>query len=89
MSRLLCFGFGFCAQILAQRLRENGWSITGTSRTAEGCAAIAARGLASLRFEASAPIDPSVLAGHDHLLLSIPPDENGDPVLRWHAEQIL
>jgi nucleoside-diphosphate-sugar epimerase len=89
MSRLLCFGFGFCAQTLSERLAKNGWSTTGTSRTAEGCAAIVARSCAALRFDSSAPVDSSIIAGHDHILLSIPPDENGDPVLRWHAEHIL
>jgi nucleoside-diphosphate-sugar epimerase len=89
MSRLLCFGFGFCARTLAERVSKSGWLITGTSRTAEGCAEIAARGFAAVRFDALAPIDPSIIAGHDHILLSIPPDENGDPVLRWHVEHIL
>jgi dTDP-D-glucose 4,6-dehydratase len=89
MKRLLCFGFGFCAEALAERLGKNAWLITGTSRTAEGCAAIAARGFAAIRFDALAPIDPSIIAGHDHILLSIPPDKNGDPVLRWHVEHIL
>jgi len=88
MSRLLCFGFGFCAQTFAQGLRKNGWLITGTSRTAEGCAAIAARGYDAIRFDSSAPIDPSIIAAHDHILLSIPPDDSGDPVLRWHVEHI-
>jgi nucleoside-diphosphate-sugar epimerase len=89
MSRLLCFGFGFCARTLAERVSKSGWLITGTSRTAEGCAEIVARGFAAVRFDALAPIDPSIIAGHDHILLSIPPDENGDPVLRWHVEHIL
>ena len=89
MSRLLCFGFGFCAETLAEKLGKDGWFITGTSRTAEGCAAMAASGFAAVRFDASASIDPSIIAGHDHILLSIPPDEKGDPVLRWHVEHIL
>ena len=89
MNRLLCFGFGFCAETLAERLGKDRWFITGTSRTAEGCAAMAASGFAAVRFDGSAPIDPSIIAGHDHILLSIPPDEKGDPVLRWHLEHIL
>jgi nucleoside-diphosphate-sugar epimerase len=89
MNRLLCFGFGFCAETLSERLGKKGWFITGTSRTAEGCAAIAARDYKATGFDGSAPIDPAVIAGHDHILLSIPPDENGDPVLRWHIEHIL
>jgi nucleoside-diphosphate-sugar epimerase len=89
MNRLLCFGFGFCAQTLAERLNKKGWFVTGTSRTGEGCAAIAARGCTAVRFDASGPLDPAVLAGHDYILLSIPPDETGDPVLKWHAGRIL
>ena len=89
MNRLLCFGFGFCAATLAERLGKDRWFITGTSRSAEGCAAMADRGFAAVRFDASGPIDPSIIAGHDHILLSIPPDKNGDPVLRWHAKHIV
>jgi nucleoside-diphosphate-sugar epimerase len=89
MNRLLCFGFGFCARTLAERLSKSTWSITGTSRTAAGYAGIAARGFAAARFDGLAPIDASIIAGHDHILLSIPPDENGDPVLRLHLDHIL
>ena len=44
MNHLLCFGLGFSAHVL-RALAARGWTISATSRTAEGAAAISGRGL--------------------------------------------
>jgi nucleoside-diphosphate-sugar epimerase len=78
MNHLLCFGFGFSAQALAKKLDKNLWQVIGTSRTAEGAAEIAAQGYNGVRFDDLTSIPNSIT----HIVSSVPPDENGDPVLR-------
>jgi len=55
MSHLFCFGLGYSAQRVARRLAAQGWSITGTARTTEGAAAVAAQGYDALVFDGTAP----------------------------------
>ena len=87
MSRLFCFGLGYSAQRIARRLAAEGWSITGTARTAEGAAAVAAQGYDALVFDGTAPAAgvTQALASATHVLISVPPDAHGDPVLRHHG----
>lgn len=87
MAHLLCFGLGYTGKVLAARLTAQGWPITGTSRNAEGTAAIAAMGYRAFMFdgEGSAPLPPDAFDGVTHIVVSVPPDVNGDPVLRHHA----
>jgi nucleoside-diphosphate-sugar epimerase len=84
VNHLFCFGFGFSAQALAAGLKNRGWKISATSRTVEGVAKINASSLAGFIFDANLKIPSDVT----HLLISAPPDENGDPVLRDFAEQL-
>jgi nucleoside-diphosphate-sugar epimerase len=84
---LLCFGFGYSAQRLAHAL-EPGWSITGTSRGGEAPAAPVGANVRCLRFDRDHPLDPAAFAGVTHVLLSVPPDEAGDPVFGRHHDDI-
>lgn len=77
MNHLLCFGFGFSAQHLARLLGKTQWKITGTSRTDEGVSAMAVHGIHAIRFDALSAIPMDVT----HVLSSVPPGVNGDPVL--------
>jgi hypothetical protein len=81
-----CFGLGYSAGFLARALAGEGWRIAGTSR--EGGASEA--GIALHRFTRGAPLtDPgAVLRGTSHLLISVPPDPAGDPVLAEHGGDI-
>jgi len=85
---LFCFGYGYSARALAALLRPRGWQVRGTSRSAEGCAAIERDGAAAYRFDRDRPLDDpaSALAGVTHLLSSVPPDDAGDPVLDQHGD---
>lgn len=74
--RLFCFGYSYCAQALATRLRPQGFAIAGTSRKAAGGA--------RLSFDGTAPLPPQALEGTTHLLLSIPPGPGGDSALELH-----
>jgi len=81
---LLCFGFGYCARVLAGKLSPEGWQISATSRNAEGLAEITAGGFSALPFPAPADAFSSVT----HILSSVPPDAAGDPVLRANGNDI-
>ena len=89
MSRLFCFGLGYTALRLARMLLAKGWEVAGTNRTAESCTALASEGIQAHRFASDQAIeDPAALAGTTHLLTSIPPDGEGDPVLRRHGTSL-
>ncbi len=84
MKHLLCFGFGFSARALAARLDKSQWKVSATSRSAEGLAGIEKQGFHGLPFEGTLRIAPDVT----HLLVSAPPGEDGDPVLRLFRGQL-
>lgn len=83
--RLFCFGLGLCALTLARHLKEEGFAIAGTCRTDARAAALRAEGIETFIFAGGKPLDADALAGTTHLLLSVPPDDAGDPVFRAHG----
>jgi len=90
MTRLFCFGLGYSALTLADRLLADGWTVAGTCRSEEKRARLAERGLQAHLFERGRPLDDAAaaLAGATHLLSSVPPDGDGDPVLDHHGPDI-
>ena len=72
-KQIFCFGMGFSARVLGNSLSEKGWIVSGTTRNGVGDTVI---------FDSSRPLsDPSsTLLNASHILLSIPPNEEGDPV---------
>ena len=89
-KRLFCFGYGFCASALGALLCPAGWSLAGTCRTPGGCKALADAGVDAVPFSREAPLADAArfLAGATHILLSIPPDGEGDPALNCHGADI-
>ena len=87
---LFCFGLGYTASALVQRLRIQGWSIRGTSRSEAHCAALTDQDIAAWAFDRDRPLaDPTAaLAGVSHILSSVPPDAAGDPVIDCHGADI-
>lgn len=85
MNHLLCFGLGFSARVLAQRLAAKGWTITATSRSEDGAEAIRAKGYRALEFDGANPLPEGALDSVTHVVVSAPPGADGDPVLRRHA----
>lgn len=84
MSRLFCFGLGFTAQALAHRVHAAGWDVAGTVRSPAGADTLDGRGWRGLMFDGqtvSADVRDAVQAA-THLVVSIPPQEAGDPVLQ-------
>ena len=84
LNHLLCFGFGYSARALAARLDKRAWKISATSRDSEGISEINAQGFHGFLFDSKLQIATDVT----HLLISAPPDELGDPVLRLFQEQL-
>ncbi len=81
MTHLFCFGLGYSANRLAARLALKGWTISGTSRNAAGVAALIANGYGGHIFNGDKP-SPAVtneLQRATHVLMSIPPNDDGDP----------
>ena len=83
---LLSIGHGYCAQALAGLLRPQGWRIVATTRSTEKAEALRAGGIEAVVWPGS-PLAP-VLAGASHVLSSVAPDGEGDPVLRAAGDDI-
>lgn len=90
MAKIFCFGLGYSAQTLAKDLKEQGWTVAGTCRTPGKCSHLRMNGIDAHVFDGAAALDAarSAMSGTTHLLISIPPNADGDPVLRHHAEDI-
>ena len=82
MSHLFCFGLGFSARVFAARLAARGWTVTATSRSQEGAARITALGYRAVVFDGTAPVTSSAFDGVTHVVISAPPGDDGDPVLK-------
>jgi nucleoside-diphosphate-sugar epimerase len=86
MKTLLSLGHGYSAQALAALLLPQGWRIIGTTRSAAKADKLRASGIEPLIWPGTDLTD--ALHEATHLLTSISPDEQGDPVLAAHAAQI-
>jgi nucleoside-diphosphate-sugar epimerase len=88
--RLFCFGLGYTALALARALAAEGWRIAGTTRDSGKQSRLAGEGFEIHHFERDRPLaDPAAaLAGATHVLASIAPGQEGDPVLGGHLEDL-
>jgi nucleoside-diphosphate-sugar epimerase len=85
---LFCFGLGYSALALARVLAGEGWRVSGTCRTAATAAALHQAGYPVEFFDRGRPLPAAALSGVTHVLVSIPPDVAGDPVIDRHGENI-
>jgi dTDP-4-dehydrorhamnose reductase len=85
---LFCFGLGYSALALGRHLAAESWIVSGTSRTDQKAIAMSKEGFSAHIFEREHPLPMVALAPVTHILVSIPPDADGDPVLAAHAEDI-
>lgn len=76
---LLSFGHGYSAQALARRLVPQGWTVIGTTRSADKAARLADAGITPIVWPGDG-IDRA-LEQADHLLISAAPTDVGDPFL--------
>jgi nucleoside-diphosphate-sugar epimerase len=86
MSTLICFGLGYCAEHFVGTYGDGFKHIVGTVRTAERAAVLSAHlagRLKALVFDGTfaMPELKAAVREADVVLVSVPPDEAGDPVL--------
>ncbi len=93
MKKLFCFGYGYTCEYLSHMLKNSGedWHIGGTTRDADKKALLRSRGIQAHVCDYSHPLsDPVfILENTTHLLISTPPDDEGDPAFLLHASDIL
>jgi len=86
--KLFCFGLGFSAQALADRLRAQGWQIAGTSRNPDRLAQWAAQGIEGHLFSDTVGLArPEILLEVDAIVSSIAPG-SGDRVIAAHRDML-
>jgi nucleoside-diphosphate-sugar epimerase len=91
MANLFCFGLGYSATHYVARYGARFLRVSGTVRTPEKAAALPASAVSKVFvFDGtSAPREIAAeLRSARALLISAPPDDNGDPVLRHFADAI-
>lgn len=76
--RLLIFGLGYSATRIAARAAADGALVTATTRDGRD---------GTLRFDDTAAVRPA-LAAATHILSSVPPDGDADPVLASYGETL-
>ncbi len=80
--KIFIFGAGYSGKVFARARPEADTSISGTTRSAEKFDALRDAGIEPLRFEGElTPVIAEALRHTTHLVVSIAPDEAGDPVL--------
>lgn len=88
--RLFIFGYGYSSAAFAERIRGRCSWIGATTRSADKAATMAKEGIAPFLFDGTAH-DPSLaeaLRLASHVLISIGPDADGDPVLRHYRDDL-
>jgi nucleoside-diphosphate-sugar epimerase len=95
MSTLFCFGLGYSASHYIAEYGARFDRIAGTVRSREKAAAIAAAGIGGHKVEAfvfdgsaAAPEAVAAVTDASVMLISVPPRQNGDPVLAHFADTV-
>lgn len=76
--RLLIFGLGYTAQHLADRLRKDDWRVVGTSRDGRA---------GTIRFDDADSVRREIAVA-SHVLSSVPPANEADPVLATYGADL-
>ncbi|PHS79384.1 MAG: NAD(P)-dependent oxidoreductase [Rhodospirillaceae bacterium] len=81
---LFCFGLGYSATVLAENLKQKGWQVSGTHRPGDDPQPD------TFAFDRNLPLVDfdDIFKDVTHVLISIPPDAAGCPVLDIHGEDL-
>jgi nucleoside-diphosphate-sugar epimerase len=81
---------GYAGLVLGGLLQSQGWRVVGTARNEQGCAKLESEGFKAVPFDGEKPSSElkKALDACSHLLNSIPPGPNGDPLLNHHSGDI-
>nr|WP_282449440.1 SDR family oxidoreductase [Roseibium sp. CAU 1639] len=87
---MFVFGAGFSSRAFIKETREKFDWIGGTTRSAEKAQALKDMGVEPFLFDGETPGDgiSASLATATHVLVSIAPNETGDPVLTQHGDDL-
>ncbi|MBX9805004.1 MAG: SDR family oxidoreductase [Alphaproteobacteria bacterium] len=87
MSRegLFIFGLGYVGKALGRVLMAKGWRVVGTTRSDSHAQNLKDEGFDALVWDGQSPLPSEAFKGITHSLITIPPDEEGDIVLRHVA----
>jgi len=92
-NKLFCFGYGYTCTFLGNALQktDKNWILSGTTRSMTKRTALRAYGVDAHIFDKDKPLgDPNfALKETTHLLISTPPDAEGDYAFEMHAEDII
>ena len=94
-KKLFCFGYGYTANYLGYALQNNQkasdqWTLAGTVRTEDKRQTLQNSGIDVHIFDSHTPLanPAAMLKDTTHLLISIPPGDEGDPAFLTHAADI-
>ncbi|MGV8947758.1 MAG: SDR family oxidoreductase [Candidatus Paracaedibacter sp.] len=82
MPCLFIFGLGYVGQHLGRALLAKGWRVRGTTRTAAQAQSLKDQGFEAAIWDGLEPYPHGILQGVTHILVTIPPDVEGDIVLQ-------
>ena len=85
---LFCFGFGYTAEALARRLSARTLSLAGSRTSLAGSEPPLAAQLAEYKGDTPSAEVRALLGPATHVLVSIPPDLEGDAVLRHFRDDL-
>lgn len=90
MNHLLIFGVGFSALEVAIHYVNRGWRVTGTVRESEKAAGLSRLGIETIILDTAAPSDDvcAMLKTATHILISIPPNDDSDPIADLYGSEI-
>ncbi|MBB4658332.1 NAD-dependent epimerase/dehydratase family protein [Parvularcula dongshanensis] len=89
MPSLLAIGAGYSVRPLLRRLADEGWAVTGTTRSEEKADALRSEGVTALRWAAPARLPEEVVRTADAIVVSVSPGEEGCPALHALPEETL
>lgn len=89
-KKLFCFGYGYTAGFLAKALKAAGWKVAGTTTDPDKKDYLRKSGINALLFDHNHAINDPFAAFSDvtHVLLSVPPGAEGDPVFEVHGDDL-
>lgn len=89
-AHLFCFGLSYSAAVLGRDLMAQGWRVSGTTRSPKRADALRREGFAVHLFDRGTPLANvrAALGDAHHVLVSTPPDADGDPVLAMHGDYL-
>ena len=87
-GRLFVFGLGFSGLEIAKLAKAAGWTVAGTCRTREKAAELAGQDIEVHLFDGTAALPAAAFGNASHVICTIPPGLDGDPVLATSARRL-